>query len=816
MFKNYIKVCLRSLLKNKIFSFINIFGLAVSMSICLLIILMLSDQSEYDQFHAGKERIYRILSDGGSKPTLYASSPKPLSEALKEEYPIIESSTCLQTGFGGDASFNNNKMEVRGYFADKNFFDIFSFELSKGNKHAALNEARSIILTEEFATKLFGNVDPLGQVISFEDRGLIHLDIGGIDNPPTDWGDYTVTGIIDRNKHKSHLTFDALVADETLQTLITEEKTEDIQTDWKNYYNSYTFAKVREGVSEEQLQKALDDLVINKYGDFEDFEEDFSFVTQNLEAITPGKFMNNPTSFRLPIEAYYFLGFLALVVMLSACLNYTNLSVARAITRSKEIGIRKVTGAFRKHLIFQFLGESIITSLFALTLAVLLLLVIKPAFMALWINKYLNFNLTENLYIYLIFIAFAIGIGIIAGIIPSLHLSRFRPIQVLKGGSNQKQGKIGIRKILTVSQFVVSLFFIVTTLLIFRQTKHYINLEYGFSTENIINIELQGNDFDVVSNELNQLSGVALVAGCQHLPAMGISSGASIRLKGNEEEHTNMGSFYIHPNFIDILELEIIAGNNFESYNKSNIEHSIIINEAAVKSLGFSSANEAIGAELELKGKDQNVIIAGVVNDFRHRLPMFDEEIGPMVFRNKEGQFSYLNVKTNTGNLMALVNDIEKKWAEIDQVHPIEYSFFDEQMAGTYQIFTDVIAIVGFFAFMSITIACLGLLGIATYTVERRIKEVGIRKVMGAGEFTLTLLLSKGFLKMLFISIAIASPLVYFINDLWLQNFANRIEYGFGTIFIGSMIMLILGILTIGSQTFKASKANPVDTLRME
>jgi putative ABC transport system permease protein len=687
--------------------------------------------------------------------------------------------------------------------------------LAQGNKHLALSQARSIVLTKSFADKLFGTTDPLGQVISFEDRGLLHLNISGIDNPPVNWGDYTVTGIIDEKLYKSHLVFDALVSEPTLHALIAEEKTEDIETNWRNFYGTYTFAKVRQGVSEEQLQEALNDLVVDKYADLEDFEEGFALLTQPITNITPGKFMSNFASFRLPIEAYYFLGFLALVVMLSACLNYTNLSVARAITRSREVGIRKVTGAFRKHLVFQFLCESIMMSLFALVLAMLLLLIIKPAFMALWINKYLNFNLSENLSIYITFIGFAILIGIIAGIIPSLHLSRFTPIQVLKGTVDQKPGKIGFRKVLTVSQFVVSLFFIVTTLLIFKQTKHYINLEYGFSTEDIINIELQGNDFELVANELQQLKGIEMVSGCQHLPATGVSSGVNLRIEGSQDDHINMGSFYIHPKFIDMLELQLVAGNNFTEYNKSKIEHEVIINEAAAKKLGYSSSVEAIGNMLEMKGKDQHVKITGVVNDFMHRLPMFQEEIGPMAFRNAEGHFSYINVKA-AGDLKTIVSDIEKTWASIDPAHPIEYSFFDEQTKSTFQMLTDIISIVGFFAFMSITIACLGLLGIATFTVERRVKEVGVRKVMGAGEVAITLLLSKGFLKMLVISIAIASPLVYYINNIWLQNFANRIDYGFGIIFTGSLIMLLLGIFTIGTQTMRASKSNPVDTLRME
>lgn len=815
MFKNYLKVCLRSLLKNKTFSFINIFGLAVSMSICLLLILMLADQSQYDQFHEQKERIYRIVSDRNNDPILTATSPVPLGNTLQEEYPIIEKSVTLISGVGGDAKYMQKTMTMRGFFADSNMFDVFSYPLEKGNKHLALKDPRSVVLTAEFSEKLFGSVDPIGKVISFEDLGLLILDVGPMDNQPVSWGEFTVTGVLAKKDYKSHLQFDALVSQSTLPSLIAEEKTEDRSDSWTNYFHCYTYALLKEGKEAAALQLALNDLAKRKYSENEDYK-DFSLVAQKLTEITPGKFMSNFASFRLPIEVYYFLSFLALVIMVSACLNYTNLSIARSLTRTKEVGIRKVTGAFRGHLIWQFLGESVITSLLALVLAVLMLNIMKPAFMSLWINKYLNFDLSENILIFIIFVIFAIAIGIIAGIIPSLHLSRFKPIQVLKGNKNGKSGKLGLRKFMTITQFVVSLFFIVTTILIFRQTKHYINFEYGFKTENIINVPLQGNDFELVSNELSTIPEVASISACQYLPATGFSVGSNLRVAGNEDDHSSMGSIYAHPNFMDNIGLEIVSGQNFSEYNASNTEKSIVINESAVEKLGFESANDAIGEIVEIQGLDQNVQIAGVVKNFRFRMPWIEENIGPFIFRNGPNHFTYVNVKVNTKDMRGVVNEIEKRWAEIDPVHSFEYSYFDEQMARSYQLLSDVISIVGFFAFLSISIACLGLLGIATYTAERRVKEVGIRKVLGAGEFTIAFLLSKSFIKMLLISILIASPLVYFLNNMWLQNVSNKIDYGFGTIFLGTLIMLVLGILTIGSQTLRASKANPADTLRME
>jgi putative ABC transport system permease protein len=777
--------------------------------------LMLADQRAYDQFHTDKDRIYRILSDHGTKGTLYATSPLPTAKTLTEDYSIIEQSTSLHMGIGGDASYNRKTIEMRGYFVDPGFFDLFDFKLISGNGRTALNDPRSVVISLDFAEKLFGQEDPMGKTIQFSDRGLPHLKISGIDKPPVAWGDLKITGVLDLSNIKSHLQFDALVSNITQSSLIAEKLIEDRRADWKYYYNTYTFVKLTKDKTEYDLEVALDDLASRKFTEFDDFKE-FAFVPQKLTDITPGKFLNNMASFALPVEAYYFLAFLVLVIMISACLNYTNLSVARSLTRSREVGIRKVTGALKKQLVWQFLGESVLTSLFALLLAILFLNIIKPVFMSLWVNKYLNFSLNEDLWIFVQFMGFATIIGLIAGLIPSLHLSKFQPIQVLKSNTGNHRGKTGLIKILTVSQFVVSLFFIVTTILIVRQTRHYINFEYGFNTENIINIQVQGNDFDQLHDEFSAIPGVVRVSACQHLPASGISTTSNLRPEGSEKDFISMGSFYVHPGFIENLDLEFVAGSNFKEYNRSGTETSVVINETAVTDLGFESALDAIGQNVEMRGLDNGVVIAGVVKNFQFRLPLFDDKIRSMVFRNAPGHFGYLNLKVSTDDMKGLVSSLQKTWNVIDPVHKFEYSFFDEQMANNYQMLIDVISVIGLFAFLSISIACLGLLGIATYTVERRVREVGIRKVLGAGEFGIAYLLSSSFLKIPLISIAIASPIAYFANNLWLQEFSHRIDYGFGTIFFGAIIMLVLGLITIGSQTLRISRTNPADTLRSE
>ena len=390
MFWNYLKVAGRNLLKHKVFSFINIFGLAIAMSVCLLIILMLADQNQYDEFHSKKDRIYRIVSRQESSGPPTATTAIPLAKALKTDYPIVERSTHLIGGVGGDATYDQNTLTVRGFFVDSSFLQIFDFELEQGNKKTALQSANSMVITSDYAQRLFGEENPLGKVVEFEDRGLLHLDIGGIDKPPTPWGRFVITGVIADKKYKSHLQFNVLVSEASMDKLYQEEKMHDESKNWANYWRTYTYVLLEPGKKMNDLELTLTDLVGRKYADLE-YPKDYELIAQNLEDITPGKFMNNMSSFRMPIEAYYLLSFLALIIMASACLNYTNLSIARALTRAKEIGVRKVTGALQKDLILQFLSESIITALLALILASLLLIVVKPAFMGLWINKFFKF-----------------------------------------------------------------------------------------------------------------------------------------------------------------------------------------------------------------------------------------------------------------------------------------------------------------------------------------------------------------------------------------------------------------------------------------
>lgn len=811
MFNNYFKVGVRNILKYKVFSFINVFGLALAISVCMLIILMLADQKSYDQFHEKKDRIYRILSDRENSKVPSATTPFSLAAALKTGYPAIEETTHLTRGVGGDLTYKQNTHEVRGYFADPAFFKVFSFELSEGNESSALSSPRSIVLTAAYARQLFGDENPLGKVVEFSNRGLSNLGSASGDKPVS-WGTFTVTGIMADTPDKSHLKFDALVSSGTMISLANEDKIEDPSNQWRNN-QSYTYVLLLPNKTTGNLNAAISDLVSRKQDELKDIKG-FTLIPQNLSEITPGMLVGNEPSYTLPVIVYYFLSFLAGVIMISACLNYTNLATARALTRAKEIGVRKVAGAFRKDLVYQFLSESVITAMIALGMASLLLIFLKSAFMKLWINRYLQFDLQAHFEVYLIFAAFALVVGIVAGFYPAIRLSRYQPIKALKNNEGSRSGKLGMRKVLGVTQFVISLFFITTSILIYNQFRHFLDFEYGFSPENVINLSLQGNDFAKIKNEFSTVPGVANISACNYIPSTGTNNGISLKPIDREVEYQKCTFLITDENFVSNLGITLVAGKYLDATDSTN--RFIVVNEAAVKAFGYSHAESILGEVFESEWGKEPLEVVGVVKDFFVKMPMGEDQVSPLVLRNQPHDYSYANIKIASPDLMGTIGKLEAVWKGIDPVHPFRYEFYDDQLASMHQGLFDVVSILGFIAFIAITIACLGLLGMATYASERKKKEVGIRKVLGANDLTIAFLLSKEFIKVLAISVCVGAPMSYFLNNLWLQHFPNRVEFGFSTILLGTMILLALGLISIGSQTIRASKENPVDTLKME
>jgi putative ABC transport system permease protein len=815
MLKNYFIVALRNIRRYKTFSFINIFGLALAMSVCMLIILMLADQLRYDRFNTKRDRVYRILTHGPGGGQPYATSPAPAGAYLRSNYPAIEETVTLLPNVTGDAMAGQQLAVIKGYSTEPSFFKIFDFDLINGSKETALSQPRSMVISTDVAKKLFGDQDPIGKTVEFFNRQLafpIEDDDAG--SAPVSWGSFTVTGVIDASQYKSHLRFDVLMSSATLPLLWAERKSDNLTNNWDWFFRPYNFVLLRDDKSKADLETALADMVKrNEPNIQQEFSKGLHFEAQPLEDVQLG-LAGNDTNNRMPVQGFYFLGFLAIIIMLSACLNYTNLSVARALTRAKEIGIRKVTGANKRTLVLQFVGESVIVSLLSMAMAVVFLQALRPAFKSLWLNKYLAFELPFDPSAYIAFVAFALCIGVIAGIYPAFKMSAYQPIRALKKQESSPSSKLNLRKFLSVSQFTVSLLFITTSIIIFNQFKHYMTFDYGMKTENVVNISLQGVDYQKALNEISQVPGVVGVSASDLIPAAGRTNGDAYRKPG-ETDYKGASIICGDENFIDNVGLKLIAGRKVPPTNDSTAAE-VIVNEAMAKEFGYEDPSQIVGQVFESKWSKQSVVVAGVVKDFRYALLINQDKAQPLLIFNKPSSFNFLNVRVATRDTQALIGGLESKWKTLDPLHPMKYRFYDEELAATHRAIFDVVSILGFISFLAIVIACLGLLGMATYMAERRRKEVGIRKVLGAADWGITILLSKAFLKVLGVAVLIGAPLTWFVSRAWLEFIPNRVDFGFGTIALATSMLLLLGLITVGSQTMRASRLNPVDTLKEE
>jgi putative ABC transport system permease protein len=812
MIKNYFKTAIRNLIKNKTFSFINIIGLAVSMSVCLLIINIIAEQNSYDKFHAKKDRVYRIMSTGrGPNQFQSASSAYPLAKKLKEELPGIEQSATLVRAIGGDMIYKEKAATGAGYFTDKQFFNILDFKLVKGSTATALEQPFSIVLTEDLAVQLFGNDDPIGKVVQFNDKQM-YPGIPDKGNRETDYGLFTVTGILATVTHKTHLPFKLLASASTLPSLASNNKRAFSANDWNNIWDNYTYVLLNKNTTAASLQQALDKLSLQQYP--KGSNNEVQFKAKALGDITPANPIGNETHISMPEIVLIILSVLAMIVMLSACLNYTNLSVARSLTRTKEVGIRKVTGATRMQIFLQFITEAIIISLLSLLLAIGLLFFLKNAFTGLWVNQFLQIDLKQNSSLYLLFLAFSIGIGLLAGLLPSLYISAFSPLAMMRSFGGIKMFKrLTLRKVLLVTQFAVSLIFIISTAVLYQQTKMVLNFDYGFSRDNIINVNLyKPENYRRFVQAVAQNKDVKAVSACSFLPATGTQMGTQVFKADNLKDSMQTSYMDADAGFIDALSLKLVAGKNLPSIPDTVSERFIIVNEKFVQQFKYGNNIAAVGQRIKIDG---NVVeIAGVVKDFQFL--DVTRRMEPLVLRNRPNTFGFVNIKVAEANTSSVVAFLEKTWKTVNPNSKFEYQFFDEQLLFTHAMLSDVAKILGTLSLLAVLISCLGLLGMATYTAETRAKEISIRKVVGSSVPQIILLLTKGFVVLLTIAAVIAIPIAYLLNNMWLQFFASRISISPLTLIISVMAMFLISLLTVFSQSWRAAFANPIKKLRSE
>lgn len=803
MVRSILITALRNIFRNRTFSAINLVGLSISMSLGLLIITVIQEQFTFDSFHRESDRIVRIntralRADGGSED--YASVPFPLGNAIAHDYGFAESVVRINRYLNGDAVAGNITVPVQGLLADPGLFEVFNFPLEKGDAKTALSSPSGLVLTHDTAIRLFGNADPMGRGVTIQG-----------------YGEFQVTGVLEPFPAKTHFEFE-LLGSTSLLPLLEEDRVVEPTTDsWNNYYGSYVYIKLKEGTSSEEIGSALDAIVKKYYAnlELETRDKGYSFFPLPLKDLTPGPMMSNQMGTGMPMFLVIFLAVLAGIIMLMACFNYTNLMIAKSLSRVREIGIRKAIGARRSQVFVQFVGEAVVFSLLALMASYGLLQLLKPAFQQLNIAQEFAVTLGESGSLYLYFIGFAVVVGLVAGVLPSAYLSALKPVSVLKDSGNTRvMSRQALRKGLIVFQFTLSVCFIIVITVIFNQVNFMLEKDYGFNEKGILNVRLQGVPFDKLAAEAERIPGVLSVGGVSH--RLGTwQDRASDYQKGPGEEAFGMRDFMVDRNYIEHLGLVFLAGRNFDPTPTGERERHIILNERALERFDFDSPIDALGSAVFLNDSTSLEVI-GVVKDFHFR-PM-NYEIGPLALRNNPAEFGFLSARVSPGTEKEVAAALEKQWKNFDQVHPLEWRMMEDEIDEAYTTsgFVDIVKIVGYISFLAITLACLGMLGMAMYATRVRLKEIGIRKVMGASEQQVVLVLSRGFMVLIAVGAGLGTPQGYFLGTVFLDSYAYKAPLSFFALISGFVVMSILGALTIGSQTWTASRRNPVESLRYE
>ena len=799
MIANYLKITFRTLLKHRSFSIINIFGLALSMSICLMIITFIKDQKSSDRFHLKRDRIARIYTTDKdikySEVKGWATTPGSLALYVLDNYPFVEDVVRLRQ-ISGSVVYKGEAVPVSGLYAEPSFFNIFNYLLNNGNPQTALNEPYSIVISEETALKFFGNDDPMNKTLTFENLG-----------------DFTVTGVLEDLEKKSHFQFDALFSFATVSSL---EKSGVLDTDmnsWSSFDRYYTYVLLRNKDDQSLFKEQLSEIAGVIFPEPE--KKRFGFELQSLLEINLGINLWRSMPGTKKSFDIIFIPLLAVLIMFLACFNYIILSIARSLKRTREIGLRKVIGARRSQIIRLFLCETFVITFCALFAAGLFILWLIPVFNGLdFIQSsqlQVNIQQLKDPGLHIVFILFATVLSILAGLFPALYLSSFQPVSALQGVSRVKGlSHLLTRKILMGIQFAVSLILIIFTIYGNRLFTYWMTFDYGIKTENLVNVYLQDVNYEVFRNELIAKSSINGVSLSNEVPVFGGQRTLNLR---NENMEKPRSTFYysVDPEFIDNFDIELVAGRNFSDEFLTDKEDAIIVNEKAVEAFDLGSPAESIGKTL-IAGDDLGVKVIGVVKNYNYYAP--DEPIQPLVLRYRPEEFRFANISYVPGKKDEIKKYLQEEWKKLDKVHAVSFKFFDDARQDASSEGRGIIGIFGGTCGFIILIALLGLLGMASYTTEMRIKEIGIRKVIGANVSSVVYLLSKGYMKLILYSAVFAIPAAYIFSNMFYQSFAFRPDLSLWVLPAALFFILILALITISSQTVKAALANPAETLR--
>jgi putative ABC transport system permease protein len=789
MLINYLKVAVRSIMRNKLLSFINIAGLAIGLTAGILIYMWVQDELSYDRFHKHADDIYRVVETQfyTGEPFYVAVTPGPLAAKLKSDYPEIVNAVRMNANGREIFRYGDNTfIEKRILFADKEFFEVFSFPFIKGIPERALSDPNSIVLTESAAAKYFHDEDPIGKNLVVSDQLS-----------------FQVTGIIEDIPHNSHLQFDSVVPFETLRTVYGTGRNMD---DWAT--NSYhTYIKLQKGYPYRSLEEKIIDL--------QKTISPQSSMEYHLQPMTDihlysGNRYAADVAGNGDILYVKLCSLIAIIIVLIACINYMNLATARSGNRAREIGMRKVVGARKGAIVRQFMGEALIYALIAFAVSLVLVELLLPIFNNLS-QKELSLDVQTNIGLYGQMFLLALITGIISGSYPALYLSAFRPASVLKG--TLVSGKRGafVRKCLVVLQFSLSVILIIGTMVVHYQLQYVHNKKLGLDKENLVYVNLRREAitrYDALKSRFLEMSSVAAVTRTTELPLNLVSSSGGFSWAGKDPlDDVLFHRAGVDAGYADVFKMEVAEGRFFSEgfFGDSN---AVVVNEEAARIMG--EGESVVGKTLTMAGQQRPII--GVLKDF-HFKPL-QTKIEPLVMYLEPG--GIMVVRVNPGNMKTTLAALEESYSEIVPEIPFEYGFVDEDYDNMYRVIERMGDLFNYMSALAIFVSCLGLFGLASYITEKRTKEIGIRKAYSASVTDIVFLLSRQFLKWVLIANVIAWPIAYIAAKRWLQTFAYRTDIGVEIFVLTTLGAFAISIVTISWQTIKAARGNPVDSLRYE
>ncbi len=823
MFKNYFKVAIRSLLKRKGYSLINIMGLAIGMAVCLLIILFIQNELSYDQWQQRGNNIYRVVLERRypGRSTSYAIIPQSIGPAIQKEYPEVMECTRL-FDFGGNGNFFlriGDKIfeEKRVLAVDSNFFRVFTGKFLQGNSATALMKPNSVVINESTAKKYFGSASAAINK-SFETDGNNNGNNNGNNH-------FIITGICADWSDNSHFLFDMLIATSSFD-FIKQVNYTGFSAQTYLLLNPNASPKTLEAKFPNIIKKYVAGEIGRNFGEsYEQFQKEgngYHYYLQPLKRIHLISDLEAELRPNGSLTAVYIFAVVAVFILFLACINFINLSTARSVERAKEVGIRKTFGSERKALIWQFLLESVVVSFISTLVAFGLITLLLPLF-----NRIADKHLTVAYFFdpvkIALLLSFSIVVGIIAGLYPALVLSSFRPVTVLKGKFKSNKYGLALRNSLVVFQFAISVILIVSTIIVNKQMQYMLSGKLGFKKDNVIVIErtdLLDQQTKAFKNELMKIQGVAMVSGASALPGEQNFFGINFQRVGSKESMTGRG-IIVDDQYAKTLGLEMKQGRFFsEQFSTDSL--SVVLNEKAVEELGLKNP---LGARLTTPEENFNApdgtpfiyTVVGVVKNFHFQ--SLHQTIAPLVIMNnsKFNNIAPLTaVRIKGGNFQQTLNAVENTWKKFVQQRPFHFTFLDHTLANQYAAEQTTQQIFTIFSALAIFIACIGLLGLAAYTTQQRNREISIRKVLGASVGNIITMLSKDFMKLVFIAALIAFPVAWFGMNRWLQDFAYRINMSVWIFIIAAIAALAVALFTISFQAIKAAITKPMKNLRAE